>query len=98
MQERLFEPVLELAAQAADVDVDNVGARIEVIVPYLLEEHGAGDHPPFVAGEIFEQEIFARLEIELPAAALHCPRQRINLEVSDAQPVVGGIDSRLAAP
>ena len=53
------------------MDVDDVGARVEMIVPHLLEQHRAGDHAAFVAGEIFEQQIFARLQVELLAAALH---------------------------
>src|SRR4051812_37902777 len=83
MQERLLEPVVELAPQAADVDVDDVGARIEMIVPDLLEKHGTGHHPPFVAGEIFEQEIFARFQFDLPTIALDAARQRIDLEIAD---------------
>src|SRR6266540_4354762 len=69
VQQRLFEPFVELSAKPADVDVDDVGAGIEVIVPHLLEQHGAGDHAAFVASEIFEQQIFARLQIELLAGA-----------------------------
>src|ERR1700759_921029 len=62
VQKRLFESLVQLSAKPADVDVDHVGAGIEVVVPDLLEEHCAGNHPAFVAGEIFEQQIFARLE------------------------------------
>src|ERR1051325_10713208 len=71
MEKRLVEAVLELAPQAADVDVDDVGARVEVIVPHLLQQHGAGHDAAFVPREIFEQQIFAGLEVELFAAALH---------------------------
>src|SRR6478672_8271527 len=61
VQQRLFEPFVELAAEAADVDVDDVGARIEMIVPHLLEQHRASNDPALVAGEIFEKQIFTRL-------------------------------------
>ena len=36
MQQRPFEPVLELAPEPADMDVDDVGRGVEVIVPHLL--------------------------------------------------------------
>src|SRR3954470_19273907 len=97
MKQRFFEAVVELAAEAADVDVDDVGAGIEMIVPNLLEKHGPGDHAPLVAGEIFEQQIFARLEVELLAVALHRAGQGVNLEIPDGQPMLGGVDACLAA-
>src|SRR4051794_17919707 len=53
---------VELRAQAADVGFDDVGLRIEVVVPHPLEEHGPGHHSPFVAHQFFEQAIFAWLE------------------------------------
>src|SRR5438132_3995173 len=85
MQQRAFEPVLELAPKPADMDVDDVGRGVEVIVPHLLEKHGARDYPPFVAGEIFEEQIFARLQFDLLAAALHRPRQQVDFEVADGK-------------
>ena len=97
VEERPLEPFLELAAQPADMDVDDVGARIEMIVPDLLEKHGAGDDAALVAGEIFEQQIFARLEVELLAGALHRSRQRIDLEIADGQPMSAGSTARLRA-
>src|SRR4051794_10708511 len=71
MQQRLFESLVELSAKAADMDVDNVGARVEVIVPHLLQQHRASDDPAFVAGKIFEQQVLARLEVQLFAGALY---------------------------
>src|SRR6185369_9337711 len=69
MEQRLVETFLELAPQAADVNVDNIGARVEMIIPHLLEQHCAGHHPALVAGEIFEKQIFARLQLDLLAGA-----------------------------
>src|SRR3954453_2380059 len=96
MQERPFEPVLELSPEAADMDVDDVGARVEMIVPYLLEQHSASNHAPLITGKIFQQQIFARLQVELLASTLHRARQWIDLEVADGQTMVGGVDPRLA--
>src|SRR5690348_11440707 len=97
VQERLLEPFVKLAAEPADMDVDDVRPWIEVIVPDLFEEHGTGDDAPFVAGEIFEQQIFAGLQVELLAGALHGPRQRIDLEVADGETMVRGVDAGFAA-
>src|SRR5689334_18841789 len=96
VQERLFEPVVQLAAEPADVDVDDVGARIEVIVPDLLEQHGAGYDPPFVASEIFEKQILSRLEVQLLAVALHRARERIDFEIADREAVIRRIYARFA--
>src|SRR6478672_3854065 len=96
VQQRLFEPLVELAPEAADVDVDDVGAGVEVIVPDLLKKHGARDDAAFVAREIFEQEIFAGLEVELLAGALHGARKRIDLQVPDGKAMVGGVHPRFA--
>src|SRR5205085_12241462 len=74
VQDRPLEPLLQLAPQAADMDVDDVGPRIEMIVPHLLEQHRPGHHPPLVAGEIFEQPVFPRLQIDLPPRPLHRTR------------------------
>src|SRR6185295_3840902 len=98
VQQRPFEAVLELAPQSADVDVNDVGAGVEMIVPHLLEEHGAGDDAAFVAGEIFEQQIFARLQFDLPAAAPDRPRQRVDFEVADRDAMLGRVDPGLAPP
>src|SRR4051794_8072686 len=77
VQQRLLESLVELSAQPADVNVDDVGPRIEMIVPDLLEKHRPGDDAALVPGEIFEQQIFARLEVELLARALYRPGERI---------------------
>src|SRR5690348_2580 len=97
MEQRLFEALVELSPKPADVDVDDVGAGVEMIVPDLLEKHCPGHDPSLVACKIFEQQIFARLEVELLAAALHASRERVDLEVADRQPVLGRIDTGFAA-
>src|SRR5205085_10402116 len=73
VEERLFEALVELSSEPADVDVNDVRARIEMIIPDLLQKHCAGDDASLVARKIFEQQIFARLKVELLARALHNP-------------------------
>src|SRR5262249_37263570 len=38
------ERAVHLGAEPADVDVDHVGVAVEVHVPYLLGDQGAGEH------------------------------------------------------
>src|ERR1700731_439470 len=39
--------------QVTDVDVDDVGLKREVILPDILQQHRAGDHPPGMPEKIF---------------------------------------------
>src|SRR3954467_9711383 len=45
----------ELLAQAADADVHDVGARVEVVTPDLREQPFAAQHPTRIRGEVVEQ-------------------------------------------
>src|SRR5215472_6533452 len=51
---QLFRQI-DLSPEPADVNIDQVGARIEVIVPDLLEEHCARHHLPVVTHQLLEQ-------------------------------------------
>src|SRR5579859_176357 len=57
--DRLDQPrlaaCLGLAAQVADVDVERIRGRPEVVAPDPLEDQGAGEHLPRVAEEELEQ-------------------------------------------
>src|SRR3981189_3254297 len=50
---------VDLLAQAADVDVDDVAALVAAVVPHRLEHHGAGQHLAGVAEQVFQQAEFA---------------------------------------
>src|SRR3954453_18581216 len=82
----LFVAFLELSTKPADMHVDHVSSRVEVIIPDLLEEHRAGHDAALVASKIFEQQIFAGLEVELLACALHDSRKRVDLQIPAGQP------------
>src|SRR3569623_3179646 len=43
--------IVDLAADAADIDVDDVGGGVEMQVPDVLEQHRARDDPALVAHE-----------------------------------------------
>jgi hypothetical protein len=74
-----------LAAQAADLHVDDVGLRIEVAVPDGLEQHGARDHLPLVAHQVGEQAQFARLQHDRGTTPRDAEGSEIYREVCDLQ-------------
>src|SRR4051812_46357232 len=85
MDQRIGLGIVDLAADAADIDVDDVGGGIEMQVPDVLEQHRAGDDAPLVADKIFEQLEFARQQWDLPAAAAGTACDQVDGEVADPQ-------------
>jgi hypothetical protein len=61
MQKRLGETFIDFRAQTRDVDVDYVGLRVEMVVPHVFQQHGAGNHLAGMLHEVFQQPEFARL-------------------------------------
>src|SRR5579885_3521555 len=59
-----IETGVYLLPQPADVHVDDVGLRIEVVAPDALQQHGARDHLAGVAQQVFQQLELARLQID----------------------------------
>src|SRR5258705_39005 len=59
---------VDLGTQAADVGLDHAGARIEMKVPDILEQHGTRDQLFGVAHEVLEQLELLRLQLDLPAS------------------------------
>src|SRR6476619_911853 len=76
---------VDLLPQAADVHVDDVGLRIEVVVPHRLEQHRAGDHAFGLAHQVFEQAELARQQFDALAAALRFAGEQVEFEVGHAQ-------------
>src|ERR1700733_7728334 len=65
MDHRRHAPIeADLPAQMADVHVDHVGLRIEVVVPDRLEQERASDDLARVPHQEFKQTVFARLQVE----------------------------------
>src|SRR5579864_6562701 len=60
VQQRRGEPFVELLSQTAYMNIDDVGLRIEVVIPDLLQEHGAGDDVPGMPHQILEEPELAR--------------------------------------
>ena len=62
VDQRVLEALVDLGAQAADMHVDDIGLRVEMIVPDVLQQHGARHHLAGVLHQIFEQAELARLQ------------------------------------
>src|SRR5580704_15986569 len=88
--------VVDLAADASDIDVDDVRGRIEMKIPDVLQQHRAGDDPALVAGQIFEQLEFARQQLDVLAVPAGGPLDQVDREIADAQD--GLLGDSVAAP
>ena len=85
---------IELAAQVADLDVDDIGLGDEFEIPHVLEQHRPGHDLAGAAHEIFEQGEFPRQQIDRLAVALYGPLDEVHFQRA-------GLQSRLphvAAP
>src|SRR3954449_8190426 len=60
----------ELGTEAADVDVDNIGPRVEGAAPDLFEQLGARAHLALVDGQVLEEEELAGRERDRPGTAV----------------------------
>src|SRR4051794_41492409 len=60
----------ELGTEAADVDIDDIGPRVEGAAPDLFEQLGARAHLALVDGQVLEQEKLAGRERDRPGAAV----------------------------
>src|SRR6516225_526709 len=96
MDQRIFLTAVNLPTNSADIDVDHVGRRIQVQIPYVLQQHGSRDHLTGVARQICQQSKLARQQFDFPTTAPRDPREQIDLEITDAQYRL--LDHRSAAP
>src|SRR5262249_28137486 len=85
MDQRIGLLIVDLLAHTADIYVDDVGGRIEMQVPYVLQQHGARHNLALVAHQIFENLKFARQQLDLAATAVGRARHQVKLEIADAQ-------------
>src|ERR1700756_2633569 len=96
MDQRIGLLVVDLATQAADIDVDDVGRRIEMQIPDVLQQHGAGDDAAFVAHEVFQKLEFLRQQHDVVAAPAGDARDQVDREIADPQD--GLLGDGIAAP
>src|SRR6266702_7965346 len=85
VDQRIGLAVVDLAADAPAIDIDDVGGGIEVQIPDMLEQHRTGDDAALVADEIFEQLKLPRQQRNLPAAPAGAARDQVDGEIADPQ-------------
>src|ERR1700730_18196704 len=85
MEQLWREVLVNLATQAADLDIDDIGLRIKVVVPDRLEQHGPSNDLPLVPHEVFEKAKLARLKRNRLTRALRPSRPQVEPQIRDPQ-------------
>src|SRR6516165_9321760 len=67
--QRVAVVIVDLPANASDIDVDDIGRWIEIQVPDLLQQHGPRYDLTRVAHQIFKHLEFPRQELNLLTGA-----------------------------
>src|SRR5207245_5652813 len=62
---------VDLVTQVVDIHVNDVGECIEVLIPYVLGDHRAGQHAAGIAHQVFQEGVFLGRQLDAPAAAGH---------------------------
>src|SRR5665648_883658 len=75
--------LVELATQAAHVHVHDVGERVVLLVPGVIEDAVARKHLPGVPHEQLEEAELLGAERDLLAVAQHTALRRVQAEVAD---------------
>ena len=83
VQQGLVEGFVDLGAQARNMHVDDVGLRVEMAVPDVLQQHHARDDLVLVLHQVSQQLELSRLQVDLLPAARHFPGQQIQVQVVD---------------
>src|SRR6266850_1968310 len=76
--------IIDFAAKPLNVDFDQVGEDVEVLVPDMLSNGGPAHHLIAVPRQIFKQRIFLAGELHIAAGTPHPARMGIKGQVSDA--------------
>src|SRR6516165_7267127 len=87
---------VDLAADASDINIDDVGHGIEMKIPYVLQQHRPRDNLALVANQVFEKLKFSWQQVNFSARAAHRSRHQVELEITDAQHHV--FDDAIAPP
>ena len=82
---------VDLLAQVADVELDDVGLAAEVVVPDPVEDLRLAQHPARVAHEEPQQLELGRGQLDPVAAAVYLVRVLVQGQVADGQPGRAGV-------
>src|ERR1051326_8311690 len=83
VDERISLLIVDLAAKPPNVDVDDVGRRIEVQIPDVLQQHGARHDLAFTAHQVLEKLELSRQQFDIAVPPPGGARHQIELEVAD---------------
>src|SRR6185503_12329924 len=75
--ELAIERPIDLFAQAAHEDIDDVGLRIEGVIPDVRKDHRLRDDLAGIAHQVLEQRELARPQFDRRAAARDSSRQEV---------------------
>src|SRR3954451_10128397 len=95
MADGLHDAGTELGAQAADIDVDDVGARVEGAAPDLLEQLRARADLALLERQVLEQQELARREGDRAGAGVDGAPVRVEGQPAGAQQAVAAVGARL---
>src|SRR6185312_5843664 len=85
MDQRIGLLVVDLSAQPSNIDIDDVGRRIEMKVPDVLQQHGPGYDAALIAHQIFQKLEFLGKKVDILAAPAGGPRDQVDREIAHAQ-------------
>src|SRR6266511_304533 len=81
----LARPVIDFAAEMADVNIHDVVGSIEALVPHMFENHGARKYTSGICHQVFEQTIFLRCKLNALAGTAYLLRKAIQFQVAHSQ-------------
>src|ERR1700693_3409754 len=71
MDERIGLLTVDLAADASNIDVDDVGRGIEMEIPHMLQQHRPRNNLAFVANQVLENLEFSWQQFDFSVRAAH---------------------------
>src|SRR6516165_376282 len=85
VNQRIVLTAVDLPTDTADINIDDVGRRIEMQIPYMLQQHGTRDHLTGIPGQVLQQTELSRQQLDFATTSAGAPRQQIDLQIADAQ-------------
>src|SRR6201986_5465864 len=83
--QRRRTPGIDLLAQIADMDVDDIGLERKVVLPHFLKQHRPRDDPSGMAQEVLQESEFARQQLNPGVTAMYGLLDQVHFEITDVQ-------------
>src|SRR5687767_9354823 len=81
--QRIRISVVNLAAEAIDVNIDDICLGIVSAIPDVLKDHRASQDVAFVAREVLQHGIFLRRQVNSPSRTFHSSCSRVNFQIAN---------------